>query len=55
MQTTMLTPLQRSQQLYDMISDVPWYQGKLDMQAYLREINKDKKASKDQAIRPDFV
>ncbi|KAK2606326.1 hypothetical protein QQS21_003257 [Conoideocrella luteorostrata] len=32
-----------SQQLYSIIDSVPWYQGKLDMQSYLREMNKDKK------------
>lgn len=37
--------LQRSQKLYNMIDAVPWYQGKLDMQAYLRHVNKDKKVS----------
>ncbi|KAJ9130776.1 2-hydroxyisoflavone reductase [Pleurostoma richardsiae] len=31
------------QKVYDIIDAVPWYQGKLDMQAYLRKINEDKK------------
>ncbi|EPE05567.1 hypothetical protein F503_02306 [Ophiostoma piceae UAMH 11346] len=31
------------QKLRDVIDVVPWYQGKLDIQAYLRDINKDKK------------
>lgn len=34
----------RGQKLYDVIESVPWYKSKLAIQAYLREVNKDKKA-----------
>ncbi|KAF7561268.1 hypothetical protein G7046_g2886 [Stylonectria norvegica] len=41
-----------SQKLHDMIEKAPWYQAKVDMQAYLRKINKEKKVIEYTLFQP---